>query len=103
MASPADFPVLRTQRERHTPGLTRRPYHVCRVCGLTVEPRNSRRHAAKCARLKREDPALWTLWCCEMHSVTVAKTRKRLGPGGCRDLVARGHLVQGPVRRDGKL
>ena len=100
MASPRDFPTLRTTRERRS---TSRPYHVCNVCQLTVEPRNSRRHAAKCARLKREDPALWQLWRLDMHGADAREMRKRLGPVWCRELVARGLLEQGPLTRKGTL
>lgn len=103
MATPRDFPVLSTVSERtRSRGYTPRPFHVCRVCGLTVAPRNSRRHAAKCARLKREDPALWQLWRMEMNSTPERDVRKRLG-GFCRELVERGHLVQGPLTRKGTL
>lgn len=79
-----------------------RPYHVCRVCGLTVAPRNSRAHHSKCARLKRDDLALWTLWRLEMHRVSEKEKRARLGKLVV-ELVARGHLEQGPLTRKGTL
>jgi len=104
MATPRDFPVLQTQRERQARrGYTPRPYHTCRVCGLTVDPRNSRRHNAKCYRLKRDDLALWSLWRMDMHGYTMRDIRKRLGPKLLAELVKRGHIVQGPLTRKGEL
>jgi len=106
MATPRDFPILSTARERHDMARGRynpRPYHTCRVCGLTVDPRNSRRHNTKCARLKREDLALWSLWRMDMHGSTMRDIRKRLGPKLLAELVGRGIMVQGPLTRKGEL
>lgn len=100
MAAPSDFPVLRTVRSRRG---SSRGYHVCGVCGLTVEPRNSRAHHAKCLRLKRADYALWLLWKLDMNDLPAGRMRNALGPALCRQLVERGYLEQGPLRRDGSL
>jgi hypothetical protein len=81
---------------------TARPFHVCRVCGLCVEPRNSRRHASACSRRKRQDPALWAFWRMEMHNYTEQKIRQHLAPGYRRELVERGYLQHGPLDRRGR-
>lgn len=68
--TPSDFPVMRTVREWNAIYRGRRGYHVCPVCRLAVEPRNSRAHAKACARRKREAPALWREWRDDMYGVT---------------------------------
>lgn len=93
--SPKSFPYLRSQRERRG---SRRGYHVCSVCKLTVEPRNGRAHAKACSRRKRQDPALWHLWVADMHGRSIADIRRSLAPAYLRELAQRGYLVHGPLR-----
>lgn len=67
--SPRDFPVMWTPRQwfeahRGDP----RPFHVCRVCRLAIDPRNSMRHQKACLRRKRDAPELWAEWHADMHA-----------------------------------
>lgn len=101
MATPRDFPSLMSVQQRRSIR-NGRPYHVCSVCGLTVEPRNGRAHARKCARLKRQDPALHLLWRLEMRDTSDANIRKSLGTYRVQ-LTQRGLLLQGPLTRKGSL
>lgn len=99
--SPSDFPIMRTPAYRR--GYTRRGFHVCPVCHLAVEPRNSRAHAKACARRKRQDPALWLLWKLDMNDTPTGRMRKTLGPIYTQQLVKRGLLAIGPLNRKGEL
>lgn len=100
MASRSDFPSLLSTRQRQRIG-SGRGYHVCRCCGLTVEPRNSRRHFTKCQRLRREDPALWHLWRMDMNWTSDRDIRKRMPRQLLQELVGRGEMTHGPTLRDG--
>jgi len=73
MTGPSDFPVLLTPKVAIR--TRKQGFHVCRVCGLAVEPRNSRRHHAACQRRKREAPALWWEWFYDMHDIPEHRRR----------------------------
>lgn len=93
MTGPSEYPVLMTPRERQAIR-NGRPYHVCSVCKLTIAPRNGRAHYQACARRKRLDPALWTLWYCDMHQIPETRRDKMLGPARLAELRERGHLPE---------
>lgn len=99
---PKSFPSLLSQKQRMKHGYTRRPYHICAVCRLTVEPRNSQRHYRACAKRKSQDPALWNLWRMDMHGYDTKYIRATLPPLYRQELVLRGYLVHGPLDRRGR-
>ncbi len=62
---PRDFPILFSRAQARKVGRAHWP--GCRVCRLSVEPRNRRRHEKACARRKRLAPRMWAEWKYDMN------------------------------------